>query len=91
MVVKALAIFIWTFVLHFSLKQGCYRAGKPGKPEKIRELKICSKSQGKDREFIKKMVKSGKCQGISKLELVKHVIAYLFMVNWFFVFKLITN
>ena len=88
MVVKALAIFIWTFVLHFSLKQGCYRPGKPGK---IRELKICSKSHGKVREFIKKMVKSGKCQGISKLELVKHVIAYLFMVNWFFVFKLITN
>ena len=51
MVVKALAIFIWTFVLHFSLKQGCYRAGKPGKPEKIRELKICSKSQGKDRIY----------------------------------------
>ena len=48
--------------------------------------------------------KSGKCQGIyqengqvreisgnSKLVFVKHVIAYLFMFNWFFGFKLITN
>ena len=35
--------------------------------------------------------KSGKCQGIPKLVLVKHVIAYLFMFNWFFGFKLITN
>ena len=46
MVVKALAIFIWTFVLHFSLKQGCYRPGKPGKIREQNLFKKSWKSQG---------------------------------------------
>ena len=46
---------------------------------KVKELK----SQGKVRKFMKKKVKSGKYQGIWKLVLVKHVIAYLFLVNFF--------
>ena len=42
-------------------KQGCHQSGKPGK---VRELKICLRNQEKLREFIKKMVKSWRCQEI---------------------------
>ena len=65
----------------------CHQPEKPGKPEKVRELKFCLKSQRKVREFIRKMAKSVKCQGIWKLVLFKHVTAYLFLVNLFFDFR----
>ena len=43
------------------IQQDCHQPGTPGK---VRELKICLKNQGKVKEFIKKMVTSGKWQGI---------------------------
>ena len=33
--------------------------------------------------------KSGKCQGVGNVVLVKHVIAYLFLVNSFFGFRVL--
>ena len=73
----------WITILGGYIRQGRHQPRKPGK---VRELKICSKSQGKVREFIKKMAKSGKCQGFESLYFLN---MSLHIYSWLICFSLL--